>query len=167
MAKTPSYDLNSSKDAQTCGIRHIGIGIYSSGKIREYLLKKGFSCEAVNEAVISLVKREYINDERAGRKVLLSRSGKKQESRSYLRQRLYAAGVSQEASDILLSEVEEDIELCFNLYLNLAPFVSDYEEAEAYSDELLKTARKRGFGYETSQNAYNRWFRKVTDDTKK
>ena len=166
MGKASSYDLNSSSDAQTCGIRHIGIGIYSTGKIREYLLKKGFSCEAADEAVTNLVKREYINDERAGRKVLLSRSGKKQESRSYIRQRLFAAGISRDASDLLMNEVAQDCELCFNLYLSLKPSVSDYDEALDSKDELIKTAGRRGFGFETSQNAYDRWLRKVTDDSK-
>ena len=164
MGKSPVYDLTSSSDAQTCGIRHIGIGIYTSGKIRDYLKNKGFTGEAYEDAVSNLIKRGYIDDVRAGRKVLLMRSGKKQESRAYLKQRLYNAGVSADASSVLLEEVAVDSDLCFNLYLSHIPSSSDSEEAESHYDELMKLAGKRGFSYEIAQSAYNMWLGKVTDD---
>lgn len=162
MAKAPSYNLDSASDAQTAGIRHIGIGTCSSGKMREYLRKKGFSGEAVNEAVKELIRREYIDDERAGRKVLLNRSGKKQESRRFLKERLYAAGVRSEVSDKLLQEVEEDTDLCFNLYLSVSPELPD--ESDDHEAELMKIAAKRGFGLEVARTAYCKWLEKVIND---
>jgi SOS response regulatory protein OraA/RecX len=164
MGKKAVYNLDSVSDAATCGIRHIGLGTSSSGKMREYLKKQGFSDSVVKEAVEDLIRREYIDDERAGRKVLLVRSGKKQESRMYLGQRLYAAGVRSSVADILLSEVEEDSVLCFNLYLSVKPEVDNDDEAYAARDELLKLAAKRGFNLEVGKSAYNRWLEKVIND---
>lgn len=164
MGKKISYNLDSVSDAQTCGIRHIGIGTCSSGKMREYLKKQGFEDSVIKEAVSELIRREYIDDERAGRKVLLIRSGKKQESRMLLGQRLYAAGVRSEVADVLLAEVEEDSVLCFNLYLSVKPEVDTDEEAYDAQNELLKLACKRGFNSEVGRSAYHKWLEKVIND---
>lgn len=161
MAKAASYNPDSVSDAQTAGIRHIGIGTCSSGKMREYLRKKGFSSSVINEAVAELIRREYIDDYRAGRKVLLYRSGKKQESRRFLKERLYAAGVRSEVSDILMAEVEDDTDLCFNLYLSVKPCIDDEESLDDVEAELMKTASKRGFGAEAARASYGKWLEKV------
>ena len=105
--------------------------------MREYLRKKGFNGSVINEAVSELIRREYIDDDRAGRKVLLYRSGKKQESRRFLKERLYAAGIRSEVSDILMSEVEEDTVLCFNLYLSVKPELSDDDCLDVIETELM------------------------------
>jgi|GEM_PF-575702 len=164
MGKAPVYDLSSSKDAQTCAIRHIGIGTYSSGKIREYLIHKGFERSTVDEAITSLIDREYVDDIRAGNKVLRARSGTRQESRYYLKQRLRAAGVSDEAAEQILSGVEEDSDLCFNLFLNVRNPYGLTGDPEAFREELLKAALKRGFSSETAGRAFDRWYKKVTDN---
>ena len=167
MASKASYDLTSVKDAETCGIRYIGIGTCSSGKMREYLRKKGFSGSIINEAVDNLIRREYIDDERAGRKVLLNRSGRKQESKSYLRQRLYAAGVSSAVADVLISEVADDVDLCFNLYLSIAPAADPESEDPSFMNELLKTAAKRGFNPDVARLACRKYLEKVINDKQK
>ena len=164
MAKAASYNPDSLSDAQTAGIRHIGIGTCSSGKMREYLRKKGFNGNVVEEAVAELIRREYIDDYRAGRKVLLYRSGKKQESRRFLKERLYAAGVRREVSDNLMSEVEQDSILCFNLYLSVKPELSDDDCLEVVESEFMKLASKRGFGAEAAGAAYGKWLEKVVND---
>ena len=163
MAKAPSYNPDSVSDAQTAGIRYIGIGTCSSGKMREYLRKKGFDSNVINEAVSELIRREYIDDYRAGRKVLLYRSGKKQESRRFLKERLYAAGISREVSDNLLSEVEEDSILCFNLYLSVKPECSGDDSLDGIESEFMKLAAKRGFGSEAARTAYGKWLEKVVN----
>ena len=167
MAKAPLYNPDSVSDAQTAGIRHIGIGTCSSGKMREYLRKKGFNVDVINEAVSELIRREYIDDYRAGRKVLLNRSGRKQESKSYLRQRLYAAGVSSAVADVLISEVADDVDLCFNLYLSIAPAADPESEDLSFMNELLKTAAKRGFNPEVARLACRKYLEKVINDKQK
>ena len=164
MAKKAVYDPDSLSDAQTCGIRHIGIGTCSSGKMREYLKRQGFTDSVIRDAVEELIRREYIDDGRAGRKVLLVRSGKKQESRLYLRNRLYAAGVRDTVTDELLSEVEQDSVLCFNLYLSVKPEVENSDEAYEASEELMKLAAKRGFNSEVARSAYGKWLERVIND---
>ena len=76
-------DNSTTKEAVTCAIRHIGTGVYSSGKIRAYLLQKGYSEDVSISAVKHLIDTGYIDDMRASRKVLAARSGKKQESRQF------------------------------------------------------------------------------------
>ena len=57
-------DNRLTKEAVTCAIRHIGTGIYSSGKIKLYLLQKGFSEDTADSAVMNLVSSGYIDDMR-------------------------------------------------------------------------------------------------------
>ena len=58
-------DNNKTKEAVTCAIRHIGTGIYSSGKIRLYLMQRGYSEAVAVEAVKLLIDSGYIDDLRA------------------------------------------------------------------------------------------------------
>ena len=74
--------MNSSdtyRQALSCAVKHIGIATYSSGKIRVYLIEHGFSEDVAGAVVSELIEREYINDRKASRKVLISRTGKKQD----------------------------------------------------------------------------------------
>ena len=66
--------------ARSEAIKHIGISTYSSGKIKQFLITKGYSYDVASNVVAELIKREYINDVKASRVALLNRTGKKQES---------------------------------------------------------------------------------------
>ena len=91
MAASDTYN-----EALSVAIRHIGIATYSSGKIYSYLVNKGFPEDISSSVVNELIKREYINDRKASRKVLISRTGKKQESKAYIHKRLLEAGISDD-----------------------------------------------------------------------
>ena len=147
------------RSAVSEGIRHIGIGIYSSGKIREYLMNKGFDRNIAFAAVQELVDRGYIDDMRAGRKVLNSRTGKKQESKRMLYQRMIVAGVSSESADIMLSECEDDNRTCIMLYDSLIPDRDSLKDDPSdIARALIKKALSRGYSYEVASNCFDKWF---------
>ena len=98
-------DNSSTKEAVTCAIRHIGTGVYSSGKIRIYLIQKGYSDTVATDAVKHLVATGYIDDMRASRKVLAARSGKKQESRQFIYKRLLEAGIASDCADEIIASL--------------------------------------------------------------
>ena len=145
-------DNISTKEAVTCAIRHIGTGIYSSGKIRIYLIQKGYSEAVASSAVKHLIDTGYIDDMRASRKVLAARSGKKQESRNYIFQRLLEAGISSDCADEVISRLDSDIDTCKSLYE--ATYGSAPEDASDREDEFIKLAVKRGYGLETARTAF-------------
>jgi len=145
-------DNISTKEAVTCAIRHIGTGIYSSGKIRIYLIQKGYSEAVASSAVKHLIDTGYIDDMRASRKVLAARSGKKQESRNYIFQRLLEAGISSDCADEVISHLDSDIDTCKSLYE--ANFGSAPEDASDREDEFIKLAVKRGYGLEAARTAF-------------
>ena len=87
------------KEAVSCAIRHIGTGVYSSGKICFFLQNKGYDESVSIAAVKELVNTGYIDDQRASKKVLFTRSGKKQESRNYMLKRLIEAGIDPDIAD--------------------------------------------------------------------
>ena len=145
-------DLNRTKEAVTCAIRHIGTGIYSSGKIRLYLMQRGYSEAVAIEAVKLLIDSGYIDDLRASRKVLAVRSGKKQESKQFIYQRLLEAGIDEECADLVVDDLESDIYTCKALFE--ANFGSPDEDSSDREDEFLKIAVLRGYSMETARKAF-------------
>ena len=145
-------DNISTKEAVTCAIRHIGTGIYSSGKIRIYLIQKGYSDAVASSAVKHLIDTGYIDDMRASRKVLAARSGRKQESKHYIYSRLLEAGISSDCADEVVSGLDSDINTCKSLYE--ATYGSAPEDASDREDEFIKLAVKRGYGLEAARAAF-------------
>ena len=146
-------DNSMAREAVTCAIRHIGTGVYSSGKIKIYLIQKGYSEDVATDAVKHLVATGYIDDMRASRKVLTARSGKKQESRQYIYKRLLEAGIDPDCADEIVTTLDSDVNTCLSLFE--ANFDTtggeDYFDRE---DEFLKLAQLRGYGLEASRTAF-------------
>lgn len=140
-------------EAVTCAIRHIGTGVYSSGKIYGYLATKGFDESVCAAAVAHLVNTGYIDDLRASRKVLSVRTGRKQESRNYIYQRLLEAGINTDIADEIVDGLPSDSDTCESLFEATYSGVSEagYSEME---DEFLKLAALRGYGIESALKAY-------------
>ena len=132
-------------EAVSVGIKHIGIAIYSSGKIREYLIRKGYDPDTARSAVAQLVEREYIDDIRAGRKVLASRVGRKQESKSMISQRLKAAGVSYDAISTLISDCEDDRITCRRLIESSFPELTVSLLLEDDLSDIITLDSRRGY----------------------
>ena len=149
-------DISTTKEAVTCAIRHIGTGIYSSGKIKIYLIRKGYSEGVASEAVKHLIDIGYIDDNRASRKVLAARSGKKQESRQYIYKRLLEAGISSDCADDIVATLANDIDTCTELFE--ASFGGDSgEDFYDREEEFLKLAQLRGYSLETARSAFKRF----------
>ena len=146
-------DNSTTKEAVTCAIRHIGTGVYSSGKIRAYLLQKGYSEDVSISAVKQLIDTGYIDDMRASRKVLAARSGKKQESRQYIYKRLLEAGIDPDCADDIVATLGSDTDTCLSLFEATYGSGSgeDYFDRE---EELLKLANLRGYSLEASRSAF-------------
>ena len=143
-------DNSMTKEAVTCAIRHIGTGIYSSGKIREYLIRKGYSEDVAASAVKHLTETGYIDDMRASRKVLTARSGKKQESRQYIFKRLLEAGIDDGCADEIVNSLGNDIDTCLSLF---KAFFGDDADASEREEEFIKLAGLRGYSQETARTA--------------
>lgn len=128
------------EQAVNCAIRHIGIGTYSSGKIYSYLSGKNYSDSVCSEAVKLLVESGYINDMRAARKVLLLRTGMKQESRAYSYKRLMCAGKASHSAEEYLSSIENDETTCKSL-MSAYFTIADSPDEEGF----IKLAKIRGY----------------------
>jgi len=146
-------DNNLTREAVTCAIRHIGTGVYSSGKIKAYLMQKGYSEDVSVSAVKHLIDTGYIDDMRASRKVLAARSGKKQESRQYIYKRLLEAGIDPDCSDEIVASLGSDTDTCLSLFEASFGKCSgeDYSDRE---EEFLKLAALRGYSLETARSAF-------------
>lgn len=139
--------------AVTVALRHIGIAVYSSGKIYEYLIRKGYESDIAHTAVQELIDRKYIDDIRAGRKVLLSRTGRKQESRALLYKRLIQAGISEDKADIIITRTRDDYETCIDLLSAAFPVIPD--ETDSIYEEAMKLGSRRGYYPDTIRKAFN------------
>lgn len=143
-------------NARSEAIKHIGISTYSSGKIRQFLINKGYSYDISNGVVAELIKREYINDVKASRVILLSRTGKKQESKDYLLKRLLAGGIDEYVAEDYVYELPSDKETICLLYEASFPNgISLYDDKER--EDALKLAAKRGYSFEIAQSGLKNW----------
>ena len=149
-------DISPTREAVTCAIRHIGTGIYSSGKIRLYLIQKGYSEDIAVRAVKNLIDTGYIDDMRASRKVLAARSGKRQESRQNIFKRLLEAGIEADCADEIVASLDSDTDTCLRLFEAVYGDASaeDYSDRE---DEFLKLAGLRGYSLETARSAFGKF----------
>ena len=150
---------NITKEAVTCAIRHIGTGVYSSGKIFLYLGNKGYDESVCHAAVKELVNTGYIDDRRAARKVLAARSGKKQESRNYMLQRLLEAGIDSDIAEDVVSGLDSDPDTCKMLFE--ASFGTPEESYSDREDEFIKLAQLRGYSLEASMKAFRMYLDSV------
>jgi len=141
------------RQALSVAIKHIGIATYSSGKIYAYLTGKGFPEDIASAVVSELIEREYINDRKASRKVIIARTGKKQESRDYVRKRLVAAGIADNVADEVAAELKPDSETCYSLFESLG-YSEDSDEVMSI---MIDTAIRRGYSYELAAAVYNVW----------
>lgn len=142
--------------AVTDAIRHIGIGTSSYWKVVDYLTGSGYDRDLSVKAADKLVERKYIDDVRAGHKVLRTRVGKKQESRSYIYMRLLSAGLKQENASVLSDSLPSDDETCYQLFCAFSDDALALPE-EKREDFFKKTGKKRGYSYESIMSAYSRW----------
>lgn len=88
--------IDSFGDARSLAVSYIGISHKSSGKVRDYLIRKDVSAEVSEQVVASLTDDGYIDDLRIARSVIQARSGRKAEGRIALQQRMSQAGISRD-----------------------------------------------------------------------
>jgi SOS response regulatory protein OraA/RecX len=130
-----------SRSARQCAIKYIGISNKSSGKVREYLLQKGYSPDVSVQTVNALIEDGYISDIKVAASILRSRSGKKTEGKSLLLRRLIQAGIPESIAKEALSNNTDDREsIMVYIQTNIIP---------TFSDDLL-----------TDRMQFAKWYRK-------
>lgn len=142
--------------ARAIAIKHIGIATYSSGKVKQFLINKGFSYDIATNVVAELVKREYINDVKASRVVLLTRVGKKQESKDYLLKRLISAGIDEYVAEDYVYDLPSDKETIISLFESSYPNGINFDDSEQ-RENAYKLAAKRGYSFEIAQSGLKNW----------
>ncbi len=150
-------------EARAIAIRHIGISTYSSGKIYNYLINKGISESIAHDVVEELIKRDYINDYRASRIILLQRNGYHQESKYYLYNRLLQGGVNEAIADSYINELDDDtitIKSLFEAQYNRLDDASR-SDREFLIKTFMSLAKRRGYSNSLSSQALKTYLDKI------
>lgn len=150
-------------EARAIAIRHIGISTYSSGKIYNYLINKGVSESIAHDVVEELIKRDYINDYRASRIILLQRNGYHQESKYYLYNRLLQGGVNEAIADSYINELDDDtitIKSLFEAQYNRLDDASR-SDREFLIKTFMSLAKRRGYSNSLSTQALKTYLDKI------
>lgn len=135
------------EEAYYCGLKHIGIATYSSGKVFVYLLNKGFSEALSREAVDELIANGFIDDRKAAAKVVRARTGKKQESRYYIGKRLEEAGISDSVIPSVIDSLEPDEVTLRYLFMAVSSSMS--------REDMFKLASRRGYEFSLAVKVYD------------
>lgn len=150
-------------EARAIAIKHIGISTYSSGKIYNYLINKGVSESIAHDVVEELIKRDYINDYRASRIILLQRNGYHQESKYYLYNRLLQGGVNEAIADSYINELDDDtitIKSLFEAQYNRLDDASR-SDREFLIKTFMSLAKRRGYSNSLSSQALKTYLDKI------
>lgn len=134
-------------EAVTCSIRHIGLGITSSGKIKSYLENAGFNEEIIDKAIDELILRGYVDDKRFSHKIIKSRTNKKQESKNLLYKRLLSSGINKDIASLVIDSLPEDNET-MHLLIKACGFELD-SLTPSSKETLLKLLIRRGYSIDT------------------
>ncbi|MBO4408718.1 MAG: RecX family transcriptional regulator [Clostridiales bacterium] len=134
------------EEAYYCGLKHIGIATYSSGKVFVYLLNKGFSEALSRQAVDELISNGFIDDRKAAAKVIRGRSGKKQESRYYMGKRLEEAGIADSVIVSVIDSLPPDEETLKSLFMSVTGSMS--------REDMFKLASRRGYEFSLAVRVY-------------
>ena len=142
--------------AREAAVKHIGISVYSSGSIRDFLLRKDFPYEVVVSVVKELVERKYIDDNKACHKILYQRTGKKQESKDFMLKRLLAGGVDEYVAEDYIYALPADSVTILSLFDAVISDGDDLDSPEV-RESLCDWSRKRGYSFECFAEAYREW----------
>ena len=143
--------------ACSAAIAHIGFSVYSSGKIKKYLLNKGYDIDIAADVVSSLIERGYIDDYKAAGQVLLFRKGKKRESREFSRKRLIDSGVDPDIALDVVSDLPTDDKAFIELFDVSFSSVIESGETDILRKKALTLAARRGFSFESAQKGFEIW----------
>ncbi len=160
-----NIDFSSHSAAREAAVFYIGTSAKTSGKVNDYLIRKGFSAEMSTSVVSGLIEDGYINDERIARAILLSRRGAQAEGRPRLHARMLSRGVSESIAEKVLSESLSDSETITDFLRCF--FKSDGPVAvsrDKYRSTLAKVSRllvSRGYSYDLISYALSNFFIEV------
>lgn len=135
-------------------IRYLGYRSRSQAEVTRYLRDKGYVTEVVDETVSQLIEQEYLNDELFARFWLDNRERFRPRGRQALRYELRQKGVSDEITDKVLTDLDED-ELAWTAVESKLPRWRDLAEQELRK-KIVNFLSRRGFGYETANNTFHR-----------
>ncbi len=151
-------------EARNKAIAHIGIAVSSSGKIRDFLLEKGYPSDMVEDVIDQLCEEKYVDDVRYAKKILRTRSGSKAEGRAKLSMRLENAGVDTDIARKALSSPEyADENTIMDVIRDRFPagsFSADPAEAKRELAKAIRYLESRGYSSSLALSS----FRKLLDD---
>lgn len=160
-----NIDLSSLSSAREAAVGFIGISKKSSGRVRDHLLRKGFSSDLCDSVVAGLIEDGFIDDERVARAILVSRRGAKSEGRFRLRARMIERGVPENTAESVLAMSPADsdtiTELLRSTYKSDGPIELSRDE---YRPAVTKASRflvSRGYSYDLISYALSNFFKQV------
>ena len=133
------------KNAVQSAIKYIGIKLCSSGQVREKLLSLNFPQEDIQDAIVELIERGYINDDKYAKSHIRKRMLNNPKSKKVLEVELVKKGISE---SIICKAIEEANINDFDTALDLVR--KKYKQFDKTSDErkLYNYLAYRGFSSE-------------------
>ncbi|NJP39953.1 hypothetical protein HCH52_02640 [Oscillospiraceae bacterium HV4-5-C5C] len=157
------------QQAREAAIYYLSLKKSSSGQVRRYLVRKGWSAPAAAAVTQTLVNDGYINDLLLAQQVLKGRCGSKAESFAHLEQRLkrlgFPSAVRFQALETYRHEGQSDLKLLAaflkSKYASELRLLRDQELTPAESRELHLLLRRRsasrGFSPAVLRQLLNLW----------
>ncbi|OGO28661.1 MAG: hypothetical protein A2W33_04115 [Chloroflexi bacterium RBG_16_52_11] len=149
--------------AYTRALRLLNQQDRSESQIRLHLQRQGIADEIVNEVIERLVRAGLVNDERYAQNWVDNRNEFRPRSRRALAYELKLKGISREAAEQALGQLDED-QLAYQAARKQARKLNRLPQPE-FRQKMLSFLARRGFSYETSAPITDQvWAEEHVDD---
>jgi regulatory protein len=142
--------------AREMAIRYIDYAARTSVEVSRRLAKAGYDEEMVAAVVADLQRAELLNDEEFSRQWVESRARSKKIGRARLASELRLKGVSKEAVDDALGELDPERELDTATELARKRLGGDDPADPAVRRRLAGFLQRRGYKWETVEQVFTR-----------
>lgn len=136
-------------DCKRKALHYLAARCRSASEIEKNLQKKGFSRSLINETVLYLREKDYIDDLDYARRYIRDKSGRKVVGKNLLKYELTRKGIPNKIVKKALSEAESLLEKRDDIYNLALKKLQTLQKKKNKSSKLYLFLKQRGFNNET------------------
>ncbi len=141
----PTYAFNRA-------LRYLSLRARSEKEIKDYLSKREFTKEAIDEAITRLKTLKFLSDEEFSKSFTRSRQVYKGRSKRFVSYELKQKGVENATIDKVLSDSQDDLQTAKE-FVERKKRVYSNMDALKFREKMMRLLQSRGFSYDIIKQA--------------
>lgn len=147
-----NIDPANAEKAFNRALRYLNIRIRSSKEIADYLKRKGYLDNVVEEVISKLKNLKFLDDAQFSQLWIEERQKIKNKSRYFLTYELMKKGINEDLIKEKLEDAKEDVEVAKEFIERKKRIFSSLDEKE-FKEKMIRLLSSRGFSWEIIRKA--------------